>query len=302
MSIANASYLKDNNPQTYAEIISKLPRWMWLSDTTRVNRGPQLEGRLRDDITYIVDSCISLSADIITPWKEDIVNAVLDCIYNEDTMSINEKVRFKPSKIIGVHAGIELACYWAICIFLTLEQRLGLVPLSGTNEQLEIRGIDDKKIQNMLGYNAYLTYQCHGSKHGTIIFSKAAIRRYGFCNHFEYMLCYLHDLANNSTYQYASNVLKGQEEARLQGIIWMRKLHVCFLNIYWDTIHNIPENLQYAVLPVTNLITLNLQRSAESAVASWLTSKVEEGIEINVGDVHEMIDLIERRLCNWDLN
>jgi hypothetical protein len=302
MTVTNVSYLKENNPQTYSEIISKLPRWMWLSDTARTNRGPQLEGRLRDELGYIVNSCISVATDDISPWEKDIVNAVLDCVYNEDNMSINDKVRFKPGKVIAIHPGLENACRWAICIFLTLEQRLGLVALSSTSDVLEIVGIEDKKIQDMFGYNAYLTYQYHGNKHGTEIFSKAPIRRYGFCNHFEYMLCYLHELAASPQLQQESPVLKDREVARLQGIIWMRKLHVCFLNIYWGTVHYISNEIRYALLPGNNFITGHLQSSAEEAVSRWLYSEVDKGTDISVGDVHEMIDLIERRLCNWDLN
>lgn len=300
MSTATVSYLSNNDPQSIAKVISDLPRWMWLSGTSRTSKGPQLEGRLKDELGYITDSCIRHSADVdMSPWREDIINATLEAVFNEDDLTTNERVRFKPTKSISADPRIEQTCMSVICIFLALEQRLGLVSLVGTCDRLIVTNLSDEQVVGMLGFNAYLVYINHPSNRGTEIFSKAPIRRYGFCNHFEYMVSFLNRLVSSEhpscVAWSGAKILKGTEESRLAGILWMRKLHTHFLVLYWEKV--LGNHLaQFTLLPI------HLQECAYEAVFGWLSGKLDNETDVNVGDVHEMIDLIERRLCNWDLN
>lgn len=291
---------KDEQQQAFvadlAAMLAKLPRWMIFNDGVRRNFGIEGEGRVKEDVKYLVAAYCEIRDDDLSPFKDDILNELPQLLFNTNAMRVRAKPEYRSSSLsCEEYPYVERCIKECICLFMALEQRLGMVNLKGTihTDEVWFAGISDEVVYQMLATNAWLIYVHCGITPNTkgfarYIFSASPIRRYGFCNHFDYMLSGLVNITKRMQIDF-SDAEMGEllpfDEAHHTALTVMREVHTTFL-------------LEYYQAGRYDAIAIN---QAAEVATEWLDAKVDDKTFVP-GVVAHMVDMVERRLCNWNLN
>jgi hypothetical protein len=216
------------------------------------------------------------------------VTEVVDSLLTDDGLAMRKTSHYKPSRDILTDNVLFDVCKLTLALFHTLEYGLGMIVSERVDGNLVVVGVSDLKIRQMYAYNTSLVYKYATEGRGVTNISRAPIRRWGFCNHFEWVLPALVErlLVLREDKTTAINTVNATQ--------WLGLVHTAFLNQY----------LTY----VSEQIKLDDAWIVEEiALTSWIFEAYRVAVLSYIGslsrkDVASVIGLIECRLCNWDLN
>lgn len=292
--------------EDFIAALKKLPRWMVFTDTSPMaKRGPLVADRIKEHIHELTLAFQRPQVDVDTG---DLYRALFDSSSEREILRAEIAIPKTAAGVDEFHSKLAiLATYYA------LGQRLGAITIErdDTTEDVTYVGLSEEEVYAMYADNAELVYimaqrlaRCNQdgipvpgkTRFEGACLSKAPIRRWGFCNHYEYMLpnlWLLLDKAERSDYDRELAAAVTSETTRVAALIKMREIHTQFLKNYLVRLGQAKE--------------INLPRGLAMSMAMADVFAELTVLRGQAGDywpalVHAIIDLVERRLSTWDMN